>query len=132
MEYFEGVSGENLSICGDGVHLPGEKFTAGLQGIYGCILDSAAAGDFHAHNGDAFNIVLADDLGKLFTVIHRVKFRTSDKGDLTFDKILVEVCIGIGCTVCCNEQVCSVEIWCVDRDELYLHRPLLKLGFWYG
>ena len=112
MEYFKGVSGEDPSICGDGVDLPGEKFAAGFHGIYGYILDSAAAGDFHAHDGDAFNIVLA--------------------GDLTFDKILVEVCIGVGCTVCCNEQVCSVKIWCVDRDELYLHRPLLKLGFWYG
>ena len=116
MEYFKGVSGEDPSICGDGVDLPGEKFAAGFHGIYGCILDSAAAGDFHAHDGDAFKIVLADDLGKLFTVIHRVKLRASDNRYVIADKFPVEIAVRISSTVCCHQKIGTVKVRCVYRN----------------
>ena len=58
-------SGKNPSICGNGVHLPWKKFSTGFHGIYGCILDSAAAWNFHAHDGNTLDIVLTDDFGEL-------------------------------------------------------------------
>ena len=109
-------SGKNPSICGDGVHLPWKKFSAGFHGIYGCILDSAAAWNFHTHDGNTLDIVPTDDFGELFAVIYRVQFRTADKSNLTFDKILMEVSVSIGCAVCSNKKVSIVKIWSIDRN----------------
>ena len=107
-------SGKNPSICGNGVHLPWKKFSTGFHGIYGCILDSAAAWNFHTHDGNTLDIVLTDDFGELFAVIYRVQFRTADESNLTFDKILMEVSVSIGCAVCSNKKVSIVKIWSID------------------
>ena len=74
-----------------------------------CILDSAAAWNFHTHDGNTLDIVLTDDFGELFAVIYRVQFRTADKSNLTFDKILMEVSVSIGCAVCSNKKVSIVK-----------------------
>ena len=123
------MSGQNSSIRGNGIHLPWKEFSACFHGIYGSLLDSAAAGDFHAHDGHALNIVLADDLCKLLAVVYRIQFWTSDQGNLSLNEILVEICIGVGSTICCNEKVCSVKVRRIYRYKLNLYRPLLKLGF---
>ncbi len=60
--------------------------------------------------GHALNIVLADDLCKLLAVVYRIQFWTSDQGNLSLNEILVEICIGVGSTICCNEKVCSVKV----------------------
>ena len=56
---------------------------------------TAAAGNFHAHDGKAFDGVLAQDLGQLLRVVHGVQLGTTDKGDPPADEILMEC----SCTV---------------------------------
>ena len=88
-------SGNDSSICRNGINLPWEKFTACFHGIYRCMLDTAAAGNFHAYDGYAFDIILADDLGQLFTVIDSVKLRASDERDLAAHEFLMHVRRGV-------------------------------------
>ena len=43
---------EDLSVPGDDYDLPGDEFAAGAQGAFRSPLQSAAAGYFHADDGD--------------------------------------------------------------------------------
>ena len=72
-----------------------EKLNRTLDGPYGITIDIIVG---------TFLIVglTEDDFGELFAVIYRVQFRTADKSNLTFDKILMEVSISICGTVSSN------------------------------
>ena len=71
------------------------------------MLDTAAARYFHAHNGDAFDVVVTDDLSELFAVIALVQLGAADQRDLIADKILMEACIGIGCAFTGTSLICT-------------------------
>ena len=109
------------------MHLPRNQLSAVLQRSSYCVFQPAAARHLHAHDGDALNIVSAQDFGQFFTVIHRVELGTADKRDAVPDEIPMEIRIGVGRAVGRDEQVCTVEIRRVHGHELNLHRPLAQL-----
>ena len=53
---------EDPTVDGDRDDLPRNELAALLQGRFGGVFQSAAAGDLHAHDGHALDIVMADDL----------------------------------------------------------------------
>ena len=55
------------------------------------MLNTTTAGNFHPHNDDAFDIVICNDLGKLFSVVHIVQLWASNQRDAITDKIVVEI-----------------------------------------
>ena len=63
---------QNLSINRDRHNLPRNEFTAVLERGHGCMLQSAAARNLHADNGHALDIIVLDNFGKLFAVVHIV------------------------------------------------------------
>ena len=92
------------------------------------ILPSGLMRDFHADDGDVLNIVLADDFGQLLGIVDVIELGTADEGDMAFDEIVVEAGIGIGCAVGGNQELSTVKVRCMGRNELELDRPLAKLG----
>ena len=52
---------QNVSVRGDGDHLPGQEFAACLKGAAHGGFDAAAAGNAHAHDGYALDIVACED-----------------------------------------------------------------------
>ena len=66
---------------------------------------------------------------QLLTVVYGIKFGTAYKGDMVFDKCLMEIAVSVSSTICGNEQITAVEIRRIRCDKLYLNRPLGKLTF---
>ena len=64
--------------------MPQDELSAGSQCVFRCSLQAAAAGDLHADDGDALNVVIADDRGQLFSIVHRIQLRATDDRDLSF------------------------------------------------
>ena len=62
----------DVSMNGDCDYLPGNKFAACFQRIFRRTLAPAAAGNLHAYNGDALDVVLGDDLRELLRVVNTV------------------------------------------------------------
>ena len=81
---------QNPPVGGDGHHLPGDEFATLLEGLLHRQLDAAAAGHLHAHDGDAPDIVLPDDLRQLFGIVHAVQLGAAHQGDVPLDEPLVE------------------------------------------
>ena len=94
---------QNFSVNGDGDHLPGNELSAGLKRLFCRHLQAAAAGHLHAEDGHALDVVAAQDLSELFAVIHSVQLRAADKGHLAAHKLLMEIGVGIGRAVRCNQ-----------------------------
>ena len=96
------------------------------------MLQTTAAGNLHADDGDALDIVIADDLGELVGVVHAVQLRAAYQRDVPLDEALMEGGIGISRAVSGDEQPCSVKVGRVHRNQFDLHRPLgkpaLRLG----
>jgi hypothetical protein len=118
---------QNFSVGGDGNHLPRNKFAACHQGAFGSVFDSAAAGNLHADNGYAFDVVIGNDLRQLIGVIALVKLGTTDKRYVTPDKLIVKVSVSISGTVCRNKKICSVKVGCINGYKLNLYGPLSEL-----
>ena len=116
------------SIRPHGHNLPRNEFPAGLEGAFRGIFNTAAAWNFHADNGYAGDIVVSDDLFKFFTVACGIQPRTAYQDDPAFDKIFVEVCVGVSGAVCRDQEFRAVEIRCICRNKFDLYRPLLELG----
>lgn len=74
----------DVSINGDCDYLPGNKFAACFQRIFRRTLEPAAAGNLHAHNGDALDVVLGDDLRELLRVVNTVQFGVIKRQPGTF------------------------------------------------
>ena len=79
------------------------------------MLQSAAAGDLHADNGHAFDIVVTDDFGQLFGVVDAVKLWTSAQSYFTMDKVLMEAAVCVSGTVGSDQKFGIVEIRGADR-----------------
>ena len=58
-------------------HLPRNELFALLKRLFRRHLQPAAAGNLHAHNGHASDVVVSDDLRQLFGIIHAVQLGTS-------------------------------------------------------
>ena len=82
------------------------------------MLNTTTAGNFHPHNGDAFDIVIRNDLGKLFSVVHIVQLWASNQRDAITDKIVVEIPVGISCTVRQNSFfICRTDKYYPKKKE---------------
>ena len=88
------------------------------------MLNTATAGYFHTHYGHALNIVVRKNRRELVGVIHAVELGATDERDSIANKLVMEVAVGVGGTICRNEQVRSVKIGSVYGYELDLNRPL--------
>ena len=88
------------------------------------MLDPSAAGNLHADDGQAFDVVAPDDLCQFFCIVHRIQLRTSDQSDMVPDKTLVKIGISVGGAVGCDQKMGALEIRRVYRGQLDLHRPL--------
>ena len=60
------------------------------------MFDSAAAGNFHAYDGDASDLVIGQDRGQFLGIVDAVQFRAADQGDVIPDEFIVEIAVGIG------------------------------------
>ena len=109
-----------------GDHLQRNEFPALLERLFRRHLQPAAAGYLHADDGDALDVVLPDDFGQLFGIVHAVQLRTAHQGDVSLDEPLVESGVGVGGTVGGNQEPCTVKLRGVYRHQLDLHRPLGK------
>ena len=114
-----------FSVDGKRDHAPRDEFAAGFEGVFGCRFDAAAAGYFHTDNSHTANVVLFNDFCKLLTVVYRVQFGASDESDFSLYKILMEICVSVSGTICSDKKVSAIEIRSINRDKLYLYRPLL-------
>ena len=91
------------AIQRDGNDLPRNKLPTLPQCGFRRIFQPAAAGDFHAHDGHALNVVIADDLGELLGIVHTIQLGAANKGDAPLDKLLVEGSVSIGGAVGSNK-----------------------------
>ena len=66
---------------------------------------------------------------QLLTVVYGIKFGTAYKGDMVFDKCLMEIAVSVSSTICGNEQITAVEIRRIRCDKFYLHLLFLKVSF---
>ena len=119
---------QNLAVNGDGDHLPGKELAAVLQGGDGGVLQPAAAGDLHAHHGQAFHLVFAKDLGELFGVVHTVQLGAADQAHPALQKLLVKIAVGVGSAVGGHQQVGTVQPGGIYRGQLDLYWPLAQLA----
>ena len=118
---------QNTAVAGNGDDSPRNKFSARFKRVYRSVFDAAAAGYFHADDGEAFDIVFADNRSKLFRVVAFVEFRTADERRFAFDKIVVKISVCVSGTVRRDQKMRAVEIRSAERGEFDLYRPLPKL-----
>ena len=89
-------------------------------------MQAAAARHLHPHDGDALDVVIADDLGQLVGVVYHIELRTTDQGDLALHEFLVHIGVGVGGAVSSDQQLCAVIERCDRRQQLDLARPLVE------
>src|SRR5699024_7252958 len=94
------------SIRRDGYHLPGDELAACLESLLHCVFDPAAAGNFHACYGDAFNIISCDDLRQFFRIISFVQLGAADERNAVADKFIMKISVGIGGAVKIGRASC--------------------------
>ena len=123
-----GSSIQLASICRDGYHLPRNKLSAGSKSIFDGGFNPSAAGNLHPYHRHALNVVPGNDRRQLFRIIHLVQLGAANQRDMPADKLVVEISIGIGSAVCGNEEIRTVKLRCVCRDQFDLHGPLEQLG----
>ena len=116
-----------LPFGGYCVHLPRDEFAACFKRVLRSVLYAAAAKNLHADYSYALDIVVGDNLSKLFGVVDIVELRTADYSDVILYKTLVEAAVSVRCAVCGDEQIGTVEVWGTYRDKLNLYGPLHKL-----
>ena len=119
---------EDPAIGREGHNLPRDHLAAGLEGVFGRKFEAATAGDFHADDDDAADIVVAEDFSQLVGIVDRVKFRAANHGDPAFDEFLVEVGAGEGGTIGSDQEFGTLVERGFDRQELDLDRPLAQFG----
>src|SRR5699024_8546480 len=57
-------------------------------------------------------------------IIHVIQLRASDQRDMFSDKIIMEISVGVGSTVCRNQKIRIFIIRSSYRYQLDLYRPL--------
>ena len=96
---------QNFAVHRECDHLPGDHFAAVLKGRDHSPLQPAAAGHFHPQNGHALDVVLAQDLGQLFAVIHIVQLGAADQRHFAPHELLMDIGIGIRRAVCRHQKL---------------------------
>ena len=113
-----------LPIPGNCHDLPRDELTTVFESCFSRSLQTTAAWNLHADDSDALDIIVPDDLRKLFGVIDAVELRASDHSNLAFHEILVHVGIDVSGAVRRDEQFCTIfyaktsNIF-VDRNTCY-------------
>ena len=115
---------QNPSVPRESDHPPGKVFPTVQQRSLGCALYSAAAGNLHPGNGQTFDPIGQQNLREFFPVIPSSNFGQPIRGNTIFHKLLVEISIGIGRTVCGYEKMGPGEIRRPNRHQLDLDWPL--------
>jgi len=118
---------EDISLCGDDDNVPGNEFAAVLQGFLNSEFHASAARYFHPYYGHALDVIVFYYIGQLFRVVDIIQLGTTDKSDFVLHESAVEIAICICCAVCCDQQVCIVEIRSVYRRQFDLDWPLSQL-----
>ena len=101
---------QDSAICGNGNHLPGNEFSAVFQRRHRCMLDSAAAGNLHAHPGQRPDFIFPDDLLQFLGIVHHIQLGAADERHTSADEVLMKAAVGIGGAVGRDQQIGSVEI----------------------
>ena len=89
-------------------------------------LQATAARHFHSHDGNALDVVVANDLGQLVGVVYHIKLGATDKCDFALHKVLVHIGVSVGGTVGGDQQLCAVIKRCDCGQKFYLNRPLVE------
>ena len=76
-------------------HPPRNKLPTGHKRPLRRILDPAAAGHFHAYNGQTLDVIPRNDRRQLLGIIALVQLGAPDQRDAVPDKLLMEVGIRI-------------------------------------
>ena len=108
-------------------NLPRDELPRRTQGFDGHALQTAAAWDLHARDGDAFDVVVRNDLGQFLGIIDAVKLRAANKANFVADEISMEVAVRERAAVGGNKQIGALEIRGLRRSQLDLHGPIAKL-----
>ena len=82
---------------------------------------AAAAGNGHPGDGNGADVVVPENLGQLFSVIHRIQLGAADQRHLILHEIVVKIAVGIGSAIRSDQQICAIEIEGIGRQQLDLH-----------
>ena len=100
---------EDASVGGDDGHLPWNQLAGVGQCFFQRIFQSAAAGNLHPHQSDALDVVIFQNGGQLFGIVHRIELGTADQRNAVFDELVVEVGESKRSTVGSDEQMSAVK-----------------------
>ena len=118
---------EDTAIHREGDDIPGDELTAVLEGSDGGVFETSAARHLHPQDGNALDVVIADDLGQLLAVVHGIQLGAADEGNMAAHELLMDVRVGVGGAVGGDKQLGTVKIGCIHRHELDLAGPLGQL-----
>ena len=119
---------QDFSACRERHDLPGNHLSAVLECRDRCIRQSTATGNFHANDQYAGDIVLAENLRQFLGIISFIELRTTDDRDTILHEGVMEFAMCVSSAIGGNQEVRAVQIGRANRKELYLDRPLEKLG----
>ena len=112
----------DLSIKSDGYDIKRNVLSAVFDRGFHCVAQDAAAGHDHPGNSNGVDIVMQKDLRQLLRIIHLIQLGTADHSYFAPHEIMVEIPVGIGGTVGSDQQVRTVKVRRVGRQQLDLHR----------
>ena len=112
------------SIQGNGFHSIRDLFTGVCKRLLNDTIHPTAARHLHSNQRNILNVVLLKNCAQLFFVRCIIQLWASDQRDSSLHKGRVKFMIGIGCTICSNEQACPLIIRRLDGGQLNLYRPL--------
>ena len=108
--------------------MQGDIFAAGSQSILHRKGQTTAARHGHSGYGNASDIIVFENLGQLLSVIHCVQLGAADEGDAVFHEGVMEIAVGECSTVGCNQQISSVKIRGIHRNQLQLNGKIIQLA----
>ena len=73
---------EDTAIHREGDDIPGDELAAVLEGSDGGVFETSAARHLHPQDGNALDVVIADDLGQLLAVVHGIQLGAADEGNM--------------------------------------------------
>ena len=102
-----------------------DKFPAILQGPLRRHLQSAAAGNLHACDSNALDVIVSQDGSQFLGIVNAVKLGATHQRHLAAHELLVEIGVGVGRAVRCDQQLRPIEIRSIDGSQLNLDWPVL-------
>lgn len=100
------------TVRGNDFYLAWDIFSGCCDCISDSALDSAAAWDLHSCHEDASDVVLTQDSSQLFCIVDGVQFWTADESNMASYEIMMEISVGIGCAVRCDQKIGILKIRC--------------------